>query len=100
MTSKSYVLSKPAQVDLEEIFDYTVINFGFDQAIKYVSSFDDTFKNLLKNSELGRPRNEIKKDLRSLIHRNHAIYYTSIKNQIRIIRILHGSKDLHLISNI
>ncbi|MDP4680028.1 MAG: type II toxin-antitoxin system RelE/ParE family toxin [Cyclobacteriaceae bacterium] len=39
-SNRFYELSDQADQDIEEIFDYTEINFGFDQAIDYVSNLD------------------------------------------------------------
>ena len=36
MSRKIYILSEIADKDLEDIFDYTVDEFGFDQAEKYL----------------------------------------------------------------
>jgi len=90
----AYELSQKADQDLEEIFDYTVHNFGIEQAIAYVSGFEDLFVNLSNNPELGRKRNEIRDGLRSYVKESHIVFYRVQKGQIRIVRILHGSQDL------
>ena len=63
----SYILSPETEQDLNDVFDYTEGVYGFDQAVSYLSEFDDIFHQLIDNPELGR---------------------------IRIVRILHGSCDL------
>lgn len=93
-TSHQYELTKQAEQDIEDIFDYTVHEFGIDQAITYVSEFDETFENIAANPELGRQRTEIRKGLRSLVKNSHIIFYHIIKKRVRIIRILHASRDL------
>ena len=89
-----YELSAEADNDLEEIFDYTDHEFGIDQAIKYLSAFDDTFEQLLKNPQIGRERKEIRDGLRSTIKYMHVVFYRILEDRIRIVRILHGSRDL------
>lgn len=89
-----YELSEKAEQDLEEIFDYTVLHFGIDQTIAYVSGFEDPFLNLSDNPELGRKRDEIRNSLRSYIKENHIVFYRVMRDRIRIVRILHGSQDL------
>ena len=91
---KRVVLSKAADADLEAVFDYTLEAFGIDQAISYVSSFDDVFLTLAGNPEIGRERGEIRKELRSLTKGSHVIFYRMMKDHVRIVRILHGSCDL------
>ncbi len=91
---KYFELSLEADQDLEEIFDYTYVEFGVDQALKYVSSFDDVFQSIVQNPEIGRERNEIRENLRSISKEKHLIFYRVLDDRIRIVRILHGSKDL------
>lgn len=91
---KHILLSKYAEKDLENIFDYTEKEFGKPQAVAYVSSFDESFSLIAKNPEVGRHRNDVRKDLRSLIKDKHIIFYRLQNNGIRIVRILHTSQDI------
>lgn len=90
---RKVLLSKAADADLEDIFDYTLEEFGLDQAISYVSGFDDVFETISENPEIGRDRKEIIEELRSLAKDRHIIFYRILSNHIRIVRILHGSRD-------
>ncbi|CAD7809995.1 Toxin ParE1 [Chryseobacterium aquaeductus] len=94
MTRRSYILSEFADKDLEDIFDYTSLNFGFDQAEKYLLEIEDVFQNLVENPESGRKRNEIKAGLYSFPKDNHVIFYRILDFHIRIVRVLHGSRDI------
>ena len=87
-------ISRVADLDLEDIFDYTVAQYGVDRAIKYVSSFDEVFDYLSLHPTLGRDRPEIRTGLRSLNKEYHIIFYRILVDRIRIVRILHGSRDL------
>ena len=89
-----YELSPEADQDISEIFDYTVDEFGIDQAVSYVSQFDVLFEQLVDNSELGRKRLEIRAELRSITQESHVVFYRILKDRIRIVRVLHGSRDL------
>ena len=88
------ILSEAADTDLEDIFDYTLEEFGLDQAVSYVSEFDDTFETISENPEIGRKREEIREELRSLAKDKYVIFYRILGDHIRIVRILHGSRDL------
>ncbi|MGV8092914.1 MAG: type II toxin-antitoxin system RelE/ParE family toxin [Mangrovibacterium sp.] len=90
----TYRLSGEADRDLEDIFDYTNRQFGIDQAIDYVSGFEEVFVSLATNPELGRKRDEIRKGLRSFVKGSHTIFYRVLKSHIRIVRILHGCRDI------
>ncbi len=89
-----YELSPEADQDLEEIFDYTERAFGFNQAVEYLSGFDGVFTKLVNNPKLGKEREEIREGLRSLLKEKHVVFYRILDNRIRIVRILHGSRDL------
>lgn len=94
MSKKFYVLSEIADKDLENIFDFTNEKFGFDQAEKYLLEIDDVFQKLVQNPRFGKQRNEIKSGLYSFPKDNHIIFYRILDSHIRIVRILHGSRDL------
>lgn len=94
MYDRFYVLSEKADTDLEEIFDYTCEEFGFNQAEKYLLEIEGIFYFLFKNPFSGRSRNEIKEGLYSFPKDNHIIFYRIHNDHIRIIRVLHGSRDL------
>lgn len=89
-----YELSSEADSDLENIFDYTWQTFGMDKACTYVESFDDVFENLSANPKLGRSRDEIIKGLRSMVKESHVIFYRVLPDRLRIVRILHVSRDV------
>jgi len=89
-----YRLSKEADHDLDAIFDYTEMEFGFDQAITYLSDLDIVFESLIKNPEIGRKRDELRFGLYSIVEQEHTIFYRIIDDYIRIVRVLHGHKDI------
>ena len=94
MSRKIYILSEIADKDLEDIFDLTFDEFGFDQAEKYLLEIEEIFQNLIVNPQLGKKRDEIKQDLYSFPKDNHIIFYRILDNHIRIVRVLHGSRDI------
>ena len=87
-------ISEVAEFDLEDIFDYTDESHGDDQAFEYVSSFDDLFEKLITHPKMGRTRPEIREGLRSIVKGYHVVFYRIMRDRIRIVRILHGSRDL------
>jgi len=89
----SYKLSIEADIDLGEIFDYTEREYGFNQAVKYLTHLDLLFQKLVLNPEIGRVRNEIKQELYSISEQEHIVFYRILDNYVRIVRVLHGSKD-------
>lgn len=90
----TYILSIAAESDLGEIFDYTLQEFGNGQAVAYLSALEDTLLELVANPKLGRERSEIRAGLRSITPNSHIIFYRICTDHIRIVRVLHGSRDL------
>lgn len=91
----TYELSVEADIDLEDILEYSYTEFGFDQAENYLTELLEAFYQLSVNPELGRNRDEIKVDLRSFPINQHVVFYRILKeNHIRIVRVLHGSRDM------
>lgn len=89
----TFQLSTNSKRDLEAIYKYTMQNFGVEQANFYVTSFDKTFKNLTINPLAGTIRDELKRGLLSIRHKEHAIFYRIKPKQIWVVRVLHGSRD-------
>ena len=89
-----YLLSAQAETDLGEIFDYTEQEFGQAQASSYLMELDAIFNQLVLNPKSGRERREIRTNLRSIIHSAHIIFYRVRTDHIRIVRVLHASRDL------
>lgn len=52
MSKKFYILSEAADKDLEDIFDYTFEDFGFNQAEKYLLEIEEIFQNLILNPQI------------------------------------------------
>jgi toxin ParE1/3/4 len=94
MDKWTYVLSQAAEEDLGQIFDYTELEFGFDQAVQYLSDAERLFYQLCDNPMLGRERNEIRDGLRAIPCGSHVIFYRILPHQIRVVRVLHASRDL------
>lgn len=94
MSKEFYVLSEIADKDLEDIFDYTENKFGFEQAEKYFLEIEEIFQNLIIDPQSGKNRKEIKQGLYSFPKDNHIIFYRILDNHIKIVRVLHGSRDI------
>ena len=86
-------LTTPAREDLLDIWAYIA---GHDEtaADKYLEGLRKRALELIKHPELGRNRDEIIPSIRSLVFRNHLIFYRVDISAIQVLRILHGSMDL------
>ena len=74
------VFSEVADEDLEGIYDYSETDFGQEQAISYLLSFDHAFNSLLENPQLGIVRDELKNGLRGPSHKEHIIFIVLLTN--------------------
>jgi len=89
-----YELSQEADNDLVNIYDYTITQFGDEQAVTYLSGLENSFDNLCRTPLSGRNRSEIREGLRSIAYVSHIIFYRLIENKVWIVRILHSSRDI------
>lgn len=89
-----YELTEDADHDIESIFEYTLSNFGEQQAFSYLGEMENLFNQLCSEPKMGRERNEIRKGLRSISYVSHVIFYRTVKDRIRILRVMHSSRDI------
>lgn len=94
MKLESYEITRQADKDIEEIFRYTLKEYGKKQAVKYLSALKSLFIKLCKTPEIGRLRDELREGLRSITNDQHIIFYSINENKILIVRVLHGNRDL------
>jgi toxin ParE1/3/4 len=84
-----YEISRPAQVDLREIADFSIEQWNEEQAEKYINEFEACFLLLALQPKLGRTSQAIREGLHRHEHGSHVIFYTQIPDGIRIQRVLH-----------
>lgn len=93
------IVKRPlARSDLAEIWDY-IADDNETQADTFVDLFDQKFQELARHPNMGRSRDELEEDLRSFPVGRYVIFYRAIPEGVEIIRVLHGSRDLHAIFN-
>ncbi len=92
---KSFVLSRLAQNDVNDIWDYTASQWGVKQAIIYTENIRDVCMNLADGSLVGR-KTDIREGYSKYPVGAHFIYYRVANHQIDIIRILHKMMDVKL----
>lgn len=84
-----YRLSKRAESDIGNIAQYTIGQFGVEQARTYRDSMIASFQSLVENPRLGRKIDDIRKGYRRHDHQSHVIFYQIDRQDILIIRVLH-----------
>jgi toxin ParE1/3/4 len=91
----NYSFSKKAVEDLSKIWNYTYNFWSENQADKYYNELIEYCNAISKNPQIGKTYFQIDNQLWGYLANKHIIFYRIIdKNNIEIIRILHGSMDL------
>lgn len=86
-------ISGQAKEDLLDLWEYIAVHDEL-AADRYADHVFERATELLIHPDLGRPRPEIHPGVRSLLCRNHLIFYRVQPKAIQVLRILHGSMDL------
>lgn len=82
-------LKPQALQDLELIYEYTVENWGFDQADKYQDDLEKGLSHIIANQEIGKIYKYKKGGYRYYHVNKHLIFYRSEEMRILVVRILH-----------
>ncbi len=88
-----YELSKAADQDFENIFEFGIDTFGLAQAMDYQQGMEMRFAELAEQPELYAPVEHIRKGYHRSVYSAHSIYYQIEPDRVLIVRIL-GQQDL------
>jgi toxin ParE1/3/4 len=86
-------VSRDASKDLTEIFAY-IARDDIADARRILSLFHQRFATLAAQPGIGRRRDELKAGYQSHAAGNYVIYYRFANGIVRILRVLHGARDL------
>jgi toxin ParE1/3/4 len=87
-------LTEPAVQDIKQIADYIAQQSGLNAADRFLSKLDAKFSTLVQFPSLGRKRDEILPNSRSLTLDGYLILYLPIGQSIEILRVVSGYRDL------
>jgi toxin ParE1/3/4 len=90
----TYRLRSLARKDLEFIWDYTLQQWGINQAERYFAALFDCFEDLTRNPNIGKPRDDVLPGTRSFPQGRHVIFYELDHAGIEILGIVHQSADI------
>jgi toxin ParE1/3/4 len=91
-------LTEVAIQDIEQIADYIAQQSSIDQAEQFLSKLDKTFSKLTQCPKLGQQCNEILPQLRTIAVDSYLILYIPIGQDIDILRVVSGYRDLTVYS--
>jgi len=88
-----YQFTDEAAKDIEEILEYSVMNFGPEQAQHYFEALKECIDLLADNPRMGRSAEEILPDYLRFPFESHMIFYKIFSSSILVVRILHERMD-------
>jgi toxin ParE1/3/4 len=86
--------SNKALTDLKEIYSYSIAQWSESQANKYYFDLIQNCHKIQSFPLIGKVYLNVYSQPRGLLVNKHVVFYKIEKDSIRIIRILHESKDL------
>ena len=89
-----YALSPAARADVEEIWDYTVRNWGEAQAERYTRNIRDACEALGDGTLSGRSAEDIRAGYRKAAVGSQVMFHRVRADVVEVIRILHQSMDV------
>ena len=87
------ILAQQARDDLIEIWLYIAADSPA-AADKFIDYVYEQAKKLCSNSELGRKRDDLIAGIRSMPVKRYLIFYRINKDNIEIVRVLNGYRDV------
>lgn len=88
-----YRLSPAAQRDLDEVFDYTVTEWGLAQALRYTDLIEAACADLAEAPQRAPGCDTIRPGYRRFSVEQHVIYFRVTSYGIAVVRILHQRMD-------
>jgi toxin ParE1/3/4 len=79
--------------DLQDIYDYIAEDNIDAAADLHQEKLHQRWLPLIDQPRMGRKRDEIRSELRSITEDDYIIYYQIVRDGVLIVRILHGSRD-------
>lgn len=80
--------------DIEEIADYLAIQNSLASAETFLSGVNSALQRIAQFPQIGRKRDELYPDLRSLPYKQYLIFYRLLEDEIEIFRVVSGYQDL------
>jgi toxin ParE1/3/4 len=87
------ILSPRAKLDLSEIWDHTLLQWGADQAEKYVRELWSTIEHAASVSTKSVDVGDVRRGYRKSRYGSHVIFFKVTDDRIDVVRILHQRMD-------
>jgi toxin ParE1/3/4 len=93
---KACFFSPRARSDFSDILDYKSESDP-DSGLDFVTRLQLTCDQLAQMPGMGRKRDDLARGLRSFPVEKYLIFYRPVKDDIEIVRVLHGSRNIEKI---
>jgi toxin ParE1/3/4 len=94
MIERRIVLSRQADGDLLDIFEYSIRTWGEDQALQYKTQLEEGLSKLATSPALfGRTRADLPPGYYSYVVQSHVVIFRYTVTTLEIARILHKRMD-------
>jgi len=88
-----FILSERAALDVEEIADYGLTNFGVTKSREYGQGLEVCLTRLAVLPLMGLGADDLADGLRRYMYESHWIFYVQRNGDIRVVRILQKNMD-------
>lgn len=88
------VLKPEAELDLERIFEYSLITWGFSQAEEYQDDLYEAMNLISERPYIGKVYSYAQLEYRILHVNRHLVFYRIDISTCEIVRVLHDAMDL------
>jgi len=89
-----YDLSSLADHDLADIANFSIDQFGIEQARHYRDGLKICFQTIADAPRIGRNADQLASGLRRYAHQSHVVFYKPTAKGVHIVRVLHNSMDV------
>ncbi len=93
--SRIIKLKPKAYDDINNIYQFSLKEFGQAKATEYIKSLDETFHKLVNDSNLGTDYSDIRPELLAYLASSHIVFFKHSENGITVLRVLHQSMDFN-----
>lgn len=87
------IVAPEAQLDIFDILQYTLEEWGHPQAKKYKGIIDKALLDIWHNPQLGHKRPDVPPDYRAYPAGQHVIIFRVEVKRVYVVRVLHGRMD-------
>lgn len=87
-------LSRRGADDLKEIAAFTLERWGEEQVERYMGSFEALFHLIANTPMIGRSAARVGSNMRRMEHVSHIVFYKTVPDGVRVVRVLHKNRAL------